>query len=152
MRDVEFYYEDCRSVGILPCEPVDDEDLPLCICGHTIPDINNIVRLSGPPPDSFYADPEVNQMTFQVVDAGLYYLNMERLIQDIAAFNPDIIMIGWCYSQFGDLSLALRRSAQFSKMIITHDLRVVMGKPSAKLDRIQEKLLDQVGELNSLSC
>ena len=28
MRDVDFYYEDCRSVGIIPCEPVDDEDLP----------------------------------------------------------------------------------------------------------------------------
>ena len=87
-------------------------------------------------------------MTLQVVDAGLYFRNMEKLIQDIAVFNPDVIMIGWCYSQFGDLSLALRMSAQFSKMIITHDLRVITGKPSAKLDNLQEELLHEVGKLN----
>ena len=29
--------------------------------------------------------------TFQVVDAGLYFRNMEKLIQDIAVFNPDVI-------------------------------------------------------------
>ena len=67
------------------------------------------------------------------------------MVQDIATFDPDVIMIGWCYSQFGDLSLALRRSAQFSKMIITHDLRVVTGKPTAKLDEVQERLLMDIG-------
>ena len=146
MRDVEFYHQDCNSVGIVPCDYVEDEDLPLYV--DQIPDITKIVRRSQPPPHSFYADPEVNQMTFQVVDAGLYFRNMEKLIQDIAAYNPDVIMIGWCYSQFGDLSLALRMSAQFSKMIITHDLRVITGKPSAKLDNLQEELLHEVGKLN----
>ena len=53
--------------------------------------------------------------------------------------------VGWCYSQWGDLSLALRRSAQFSKMIITHDLREVTKKHTLKLDDVQEKLLQEIG-------
>ena len=111
----------------------------------TIFDIRHVTKLAIPEPGSFYTDPEVNQMTFQVLNAALYHKNIDKIVQDIATFAPDVIMIGWCYSQFGDLSLALRRSAQFSKMIITHDLREVTKKPTAKLDDVQEKLLNEIG-------
>lgn len=138
-HDEELYREDCAGVGILPAVSLEKEELPLDVAD--IPDILEVTKLSRPRSGSYYADPEVNQMTFQVLNAAFYYGNIDRLVQDIATFNPDVIMIGWCYSQFGDLSLTLRRSAQFSKMIITHDLRVVTGKPTAKLDEIQERLL-----------
>ena len=92
------------------------------IRGTFLCDINHIVKWSQPPSYSYYADPDVNQMIFQVTDAALYYKNMGKLVEDISAFNPDVIMIGWCYSQFGDVSLALRRSSQFSKMTTTHEL------------------------------
>ena len=132
-------------MGIVPCEEVKNENLPLDV--DQIPDINHIVKRSQPPSYSYYADPEVNQMTFQVTDAALYYKNMGKLVEDIAAFDPDVIMIGWCYSQFGDVSLALRRSSQFSKMITTHELRVITGKPTAKLDEVQSAFLEDVGRL-----
>ena len=132
MHENSFYTEDCAGVGILPEGYVEEEYLPLDEAD--IPNICDVTKLKSPQPGSYYADPEVNLMTFQVLNASIYYENIDRMVQDIATFNPDVIMIGWCYSQFGDLSLALRRSAQFSKMIITHDLRVVTGKPTAKLD------------------
>ena len=141
--DETFYLEDCAGVGILEEGLVHKGNLPLAVAD--IPDIRNITKLSSPRPDSFYADPEVNQMTFQVLNAALYHQNTDKIVEDIATFDPDVIMIGWCYSEWGDLSLALRKSAQFSKMIITHDLRVVTGKPTAKLDEVQERLLMDIG-------
>ena len=133
------------SISIQSKHQKKNENLPLDV--DQIPDINHIVKRSQPPSDSYYADPDVNQMTFQVTDAALYYKNMGKLVEDIAAFDPDVIMIGWCHSQFGDVSLALRRSSQFSKMITTHELRVITGKPTAKLDEVQSAFLEDVGRL-----
>ena len=122
------------------------EKLPLPV--DAIPNICHVSKLDNPKPGSYYADPDVKQMTFQVLNASLYHQHIDKMVQDIATFNPDVIMIGWCYSQFGDLSLALRRSAQFSKMIINHDLREVTKKPTAKLDHIQGNLLMDIGRVN----
>ena len=143
LHEGEFYIEDCAGVGIKPEAYVKKERLPLPVA-H-IPDIRRFTRLTNPESGSYYADPEVNQMTFQVLNTSLYHQHIDKMVQDIATFDPDVIMIGWCYSQFGDLSLALRRSAQFSKMIITHDLREVTKRPTAKLDDVQEKLLMDIG-------
>ena len=119
------------------------EDLPLDV--KDIPDIRIVTKLDNPKPDSFYADPDINQINFQVLNASLYHKNMDKIVEDIAIFNPDVIMLAWCFSRWGDVSLALRRSAQFSKMIITHDLREVTKRPTAKLDDVQEKLLNEIG-------
>ena len=146
----QFYIDDCKLLGIEAKTKnlVRKGDLPLAV--SDIPDICD--GASSPCPGSIYDDPEVNQMTFQVLNAALYHKNIDKIVQDIATFAPDVIMIGWCYSQFGDLSLALRRSALFSKMIMTHDLRVVTGKNTAKLDEVQEKLLKEIGmRFNELS-
>ena len=144
-QEEKFFRKDCNEIGIEieTTNTVGKENLPLAAAD--IPDICHVRKLGNPQPGSFYADPEVNQMTFQVLNAALYHKNIDKMIQDIATFNPDVIMIGWCYSQFGDLSLALRRSAHFSKMIITHDLRKVTKKHIAKLDHVQDKLLMQLG-------
>ena len=144
----KFYEEDCASVGIEPKASVKKENLPIPVAN--IPDIRRVRKLPNPKPGSYYADPELNQMTFQVVNAAWYHQNIDKMVQDIATFDPDVIMIGWCHSQFGDLSLALRRSAQFSKMIITHDLRVVTKRPTAKLDDVQKKLLMDIGKFNCI--
>ena len=49
------------AVGIVPCDEVEDGDLPLDV--DRIPDINHIVKWSQPPSYSYYAESEVNQMT-----------------------------------------------------------------------------------------
>ena len=46
-----------------------------------------------------------------------------KLVEDIKEFHPNILVIGWCFSQIGDVSLLLRSEAIFAKMVMEHDLR-----------------------------
>ena len=60
-------------------------------------------------------------------------------------FDPDIIMLAFCYSINGDLVMLLRKCGFFSKMIINHDLKIITQNPNAWLDRDQEELLMNIG-------
>ena len=113
-------------------------------------------------PGSFYNDSEVCQMRIQVfcnqynlvnncanslkvLDIGLYLKNEKKLLEDLVRFQPDFLMLGWCYSRDSDVTMMLRRHGFFSKMIINHDLRIITKKPTAELDEIQWELLKNIG-------
>ena len=56
-----------------------------------------------------------------------------------------MILLGWCYSNNGDVCRLFRRHAIFSKMILNHDLRTFTGNPLAKPNKQQEELLEKNG-------
>ena len=60
-------------------------------------------------------------------------------------FDPDVIILNFCYSNDGDMAGLFRRTATLSKMVITHDLRTITNNPALKLDANQEAFLDQIG-------
>ena len=62
-----------------------------------------------------------------------------------AQFEPDVIILPFCYSNNGDLANLLRRTATLSKMVITHDLRTITNNPALKLDKKQEEIFGKTG-------
>ena len=113
-------------------------------------------------PDSFYNDSEFCHMRIQVfngqnnlvnncvnslkvLDMGLYHKKEEKLLEDLVRFQPDFLMLGWCYSRDSDVTMMLRRHGFFSKMIINHDLRIITKNPTVELDAIQWELLKNIG-------
>ena len=57
-----------------------------------------------------------------------------------------MILLGWCYSNNGDVCRLFRRHAIFSKMILNHDLRTITRNPLAKLNEQQRELLEKNGK------
>ena len=57
-----------------------------------------------------------------------------------------MILLGWCYSNNGDVCRLFRRHAIFSKMILNHDLRTITKNPLAKLNKQQKELLEKNGK------
>ena len=58
-------------------------------------------------------------------------------------------MLGWCFSNNGDVSWLFRRHAIFSEMIVNHGLRTITKKHDAKLDPIQKEILLEAGNISS---
>ena len=59
--------------------------------------------------------------------------------------DPDVILLGWCYSLNGDVSMLLRREGVFSLMILNNDLRVITGNPTAQLNDVQREIITEIG-------
>ena len=57
-----------------------------------------------------------------------------------------MILLGYCYSNNGDVCMLFRRHAIFSKMILNHDLRTITKNPLAKLNKQQKDLLEKNGK------
>ena len=110
-----------------------------------IPDILKIRKLSPPPAGCFYLDPSLSEMTLQVTNIAYYYGREEKFLQDIKKFNPDVIMLAWCFSLNSDVSLLLRREGVFSAMILNHDLRLITANPAAQLSHLQEQIIREIG-------
>ena len=55
--------------------------------------------------------------------------------------DPDVILLGWCYSLNGDVSMLLRREGVFSQMILNNDLRMITANAAAKLNEIQSQII-----------
>ena len=67
---------------------------------------------------------------FQVVDIGPYHHKDKgkgkRLVEDLKNFKPDVLMLGWCWSQNSDVTLWLWM--YFPYMLLHHDLKVITGR------------------------
>ena len=67
---------------------------------------------------------------FQVVDIGPYHHKDKgkgtRLVEDLRNFQPDVLMLGWCWSQNSDVTLWLWM--YFPYMLLHHDLKVITGR------------------------
>ena len=61
--------------------------------------------------------------------------------------DPDVIMLGWCYSLNGDVSMVLRSEGVFSLMILSNDLRVITANPIAELNVIQKQIIKEIGRI-----
>ena len=61
--------------------------------------------------------------------------------------DPDVIMLGWCYSLNGDVSMVLRSEGVFSQMILNNDLRIITSNPLAKLNDIQRQIIKEIGRI-----
>ena len=59
--------------------------------------------------------------------------------------DPDVIMLGWCYSLNGDVSMLLRSEGVFSQMILNNDLRIITSNPLARLNDIQKDIIKEIG-------
>ena len=66
-------------------------------------------------------------MSIQVINIAYYYGRQDKFLQDIKRFNPDVIMLAWCFSFNGDVEMLLRREGVFSLMILNNDLRMITG-------------------------
>ena len=56
-----------------------------------------------------------------------------------------MIVLNFCFSNDGDMAKLFRRTATQSKMMITHDLRIITNNPALKLDAKQEAFLEKIG-------
>ena len=67
---------------------------------------------------------------FQVVDIGPYHHKDKgkgkRLVEDLKNFQPDVLMLSWCWSQNSDVTLWLWM--YFPYMLLHHDLKVITGR------------------------
>ena len=61
--------------------------------------------------------------------------------------DPDVIMLGWCYSLNGDVSMVLRSEGVFSQMILNNDLRIITSNPLARLNDIQRGIIKEIGRI-----
>ena len=59
--------------------------------------------------------------------------------------DPDVIMLGWCYSLNGDVSMVLRSEGVFSQMILNNDLRIITSNPLARLNDTQRQIIKETG-------
>ena len=61
--------------------------------------------------------------------------------------DPDVIMLGWCYSLNGDVSMLLRSEGVFSQMILNNDLRIITSNPLARLNDTQRQIIKEIGRI-----
>ena len=61
--------------------------------------------------------------------------------------DPDVIMLSWCYSLNGDVSMLLRSEGVFSQMILNNDLRIITSNPLARLNDIQREIIKETGHI-----
>ena len=59
--------------------------------------------------------------------------------------DPDVIMLSWCYSLNGDVSMLLRSEGVFSLMILNNDLRIITSNPLARLNDTQRQIIKETG-------
>ena len=93
---------------------------------------------------------------FQVVDIGPYHHKDKgkgtRLVEDLRNFEPDVLMLGWCWSQNSDVTLWLWM--YFPYMLLHHDLKVITGRkenwddspPIKKPDKVQMEIIETLGK------
>ena len=60
-------------------------------------------------------------------------------------FKPDLLILAFCYSMNGDMAMLFRRTGIMSEMVISHDLRIITKNPKAKLNDVQRKFLENIG-------
>ena len=151
-----FYKQDCQLLGIKPGPP--KRRLPLRDWS-SVPDIT----LPAEKDVSFSPEPWLKDMDIRVCNVCYYHGNEDKLIQDIIMvklidieefifsillkFQPEVIMVAFCYSLNSDVSLMFRRHGIFSEMIITHDIRDVTGRSNATLSEQQKTILDKIGKI-----
>ena len=138
-----FFVSDCQKVGIVSSLRPSISRMPYN--SERIPDILKIRKLDPLPAGCFYLEPGVSEMTVQVTNIAYYYGREDKFLQDIKKFNPDVIMLAWCFSLNSDVSLLLRREGVFSVMIINQDLRLITGNPAAQLSDLQEQIIREIG-------
>ena len=59
--------------------------------------------------------------------------------------DPDVILLSWCYSLNGDVSIVLRSEGVFSLMILNNDLRIITSNPLARLKDTQRRIIKEIG-------
>ena len=77
----------------------------------------------------------------------VYKLGKVFFVIIIIQCDPDVIMLGWCYSLNGDVSMMLRSEGVFSQMILNNDLRIITGNPLARLNDIQREIIKETGHI-----
>ena len=65
--------------------------------------------------------------------------------------DPDVIMLSWCYSINGDVSMVLRSEGVFSQMILNNDLRIITSNPLARLNDTQSQIIKEIGRIDPSS-
>ena len=65
--------------------------------------------------------------------------------------DPDVIMLSWCYSINGDVSMVLRSEGVFSQMILNNDLRIITSYHLARLNDIQREIIKKIGRIDPSS-
>ena len=79
-----FYTEDCRRVGVENGpQRLKGRGLPVWTWDR-LPTINKpAVKIEPPPPGSFYADEDLQQMDIRLGNMSYYYSHEQKLIDDI---------------------------------------------------------------------
>ena len=137
-----FYVYDCIAAGLTAQPMLDIQNLP--IPEKSIPDITKMTKLSTfiRSQSLFLTEKTICNITFQVVNIAYYHNHPTKLVEDIEKFDPKVLALAWCYSFNGDVCMALRRKAVFSKMILEAEMREI-GIKDAKLSFEQKKFLDK---------
>ena len=77
----------------------------------------------------------------------VYKLGKVFFVIIIIQCDPDVIMLGWCYSLNGDVSMVLRSEGVFSQMILNNDLRIITSNPLARLNDTQRQIIQDIGSI-----
>ena len=88
-----FYVRDCNAIGFSA------KDVILSI---------NEPRQKKSMKSAMANDPNLDQMTFQVLNLANYHQNEDKLIEDIKAFQPTVLCVAFCFSLMSDVTAALQ--------------------------------------------
>ena len=107
-----FYEESCKLLGIDP--------------QYSIPTPEAQPLDENAEDDAILRDPLYRMMRFNVLDIRYFHKDETGLIKYIRAFNPNAIVLDWCYTKGGDVANVLCRSGILTELWLKHE-RTSMG-------------------------
>ena len=68
--------------------------------------------------------------------------NLTAISNQIQKLNTNVLMIGWCYANNGDLAMALRSDATLSRLILEQEMRDI-GILNPQISNQQKEVLQE---------
>merc|ERR1712012_1258545 len=83
--------------------------------------------------ENFFSGLFSGQKTWSELERKKKKRARQKLIKAIRKCEPNLIVLAYCYSQFNDVQIMLRKSGILSEIIARKDLCLITGKMNVKL-------------------
>ena len=100
--------------------------------------------------DAILRNPLYRMMKFNVLDIQHYHKDEKGLITYVRTFAPTAIVLGWCYTKYGDVANILCKSGILAELWLKHERTSMVGFGNGKLinlDTEQTKYLHDVSKM-----
>ena len=127
----KFYEETCKLLGIKEVTKPDPKAQPL---DENAED------------DAILRDPLYRMMKYNALDIKHFHKNEEGLIEYVRAFDPNAIVLDWCFTKDGDVAKILCKSGILSELWLKHERTSMVGITDGRwisLDQEQTQYLKE---------